>query len=122
MCVEFCNCVPSKFLNIPSLSRGDVEEIGKVTALTCGHTHGVTLMFYLQVVVIFLCMAVQKKPNEDIIAGIKSLDTFVQHDIRFFIENTLGRMETDALMRGEFTSRELNEGVHFNCIVAFTLM
>lgn len=59
-----------------------------------------------QVVVIFLCMAVQKKPNEDIIAGITSLDPFAQRDIMFFIENTLGKMETHALMTGEFTSGE----------------
>ena len=51
-----------------------------------------------------LCFAVQKKPNDDIIAGIFSLSTKVQRDLKFFIESTIAQVTSHAIVAGTFQS------------------
>ena len=53
---------------------------------------------------LLLCFAVQKKPNEDIIEGITSLDKPIQWNIMFFIESALAKVKSHAIASGTFTS------------------
>lgn len=57
-----------------------------------------------QAVVLLLCLAVQRKPNEDIIAKITTLQYQAQRDIMYFIEETLAKINSNALSSGLFTS------------------
>ena len=56
-----------------------------------------------------LCLAVQRKPNEDVIARITTLPYEAQRDIMYFIEEALAKMNSNALGSGLFTS-----GLHYN--------
>ena len=51
-----------------------------------------------------LCVAVQSKRNEDIVSAITSLDYEAQRDIMFFIESTLAKVKSHAIVAGTFTS------------------
>lgn len=53
---------------------------------------------------LLLCFSVQKKPNDDIIAGILSLSTEVQLDLKFFIESTIAQVKSHAISAGTFQS------------------
>ena len=69
------------------------------------HVHAIIILLRsIQVVVLLLCFAVQKKPNDDIIAGITSLDTKVQRDLKFFIESTIAQVTSHAIVAGTFQS------------------
>lgn len=57
-----------------------------------------------QIVVLLLLVAVQRKPNEDVIAKITTLDFQTQRDIMYFIESGLGKVNSHTLMAGGFTS------------------
>lgn len=57
-----------------------------------------------QVVVLLLSVAVQSKANEKIITDITSLDYEAQRDLMFFIETTLAKVKSHAIMAGTFTS------------------
>lgn len=59
---------------------------------------------FFQVVVLLLAVAVQSKPNEKIVSDITSLDYEVQRDLMFFIETTLAKVKSHAIMAGTFTS------------------
>ena len=54
--------------------------------------------------VLLLCLAVQRKPNEDVIARITTLRYKSQRDIMFFIEEALAKMMSHTLSSGLFTS------------------
>lgn len=51
-------------------------------------------------------MAVQSKTNDKIIADITSMDYEVQRDLMFFIETTLAKVKSHAIVAGTFTSGE----------------
>ena len=55
-------------------------------------------------IVLLLCLAVQRKPNEDVISRITTLDFDTQHDIMYFIEEALAKINSNALSTGNFTS------------------
>ena len=57
-----------------------------------------------QVVVLLLLIAIQRKPNEDLIAQITTLDVGTQKDIMYYFESGLGKVNSHALMAGGFTS------------------
>ena len=57
-----------------------------------------------QVVVLLLLIAVQRKPNEDLIAKITDLDVETQKDIMHYIESGLGKANSHTLVAGGFTS------------------
>jgi len=57
-----------------------------------------------QVVVLLLLIAVQRKPNEDMIAKITTLDFWTQRDIMYYIESGLGKANSHTLVAGGFTS------------------
>ena len=59
-----------------------------------------------QAVVLSLCLAVQRKPNEDVISHITTLHYKAQCDIMFFIEEALAKMNSNALSSRLFTSGE----------------
>ena len=53
---------------------------------------------------LLLSVAVQSKNNEAIINAITSLDYDAQRDIMYFIESTLAKVKSHAIMAGTFTS------------------
>lgn len=55
-------------------------------------------------VVLLLAVAVQSKANEKIISDITSLEYEAQRDLMFFIETTLAKVKSHAIMAGTFTS------------------
>ena len=55
-------------------------------------------------VVLLLAIAVQSRANEKIVHEITSLDYQVQRDLMFFIETTLAKVKSHAIMTGTFTS------------------
>jgi len=57
-----------------------------------------------QVVVLLLLIAVQRKPNEDMIAKITTLDFWTQRDIMYYIESGLGKKGSHTLVAVGFTS------------------
>ena len=61
----------------------------------------------LQVVVLLLSMAVQNKHNSSVISAITSLEYEVQRDLMFFIESTLTKVKSHAIIAGTFTSGNL---------------
>lgn len=63
---------------------------------------------------LLLAVAVQSKANERIIREITSLDYQVQRDLMFFIETTLAKVKSHAIMAGTFTSgkRKIVEHVY----------
>ena len=75
-------------------------------SLTHTHTHTHT-----QAVVLLLCLAVQRKPNEDVISRITTLPYKAQCDIMYFIEEALAKINSNALSSGLFTSGESNGGL-----------
>ena len=60
--------------------------------------------YFVQVVVLLLCVAVQSKENEKIVGAIMSMDMDTQRDIMFYIESTLAQVKSHALVAGTFTS------------------
>lgn len=67
-----------------------------------------------QVVVLLLSVAVQSKTNEKIINDITLLDYEVQRDLMFFIETTLAKVKSHAIMAGTFTSGKDSEPSHWS--------
>ena len=57
-----------------------------------------------QVVVLLLLIAVQRKPNEDTIAKITTLDLRTQRDLMYCIETGLGKANSHTLVAGGLTS------------------
>jgi len=57
-----------------------------------------------QVVVLLLLIAVQRKPNEDMIAKITTVDFWTQKHIMYYIESGLGKEGSHTLVAGGFTS------------------
>ena len=57
-------------------------------------------------VVLLLSVAVQSKANDKVIADITSMDYDVQRDLMFFIETTLAKVRSHAIIAGTFTSGE----------------
>ena len=53
---------------------------------------------------LLLALAVQSKNNDRIISAITSLDYGAQRDIMFFIESTLAKVKSHAIVAGTFTS------------------
>ena len=53
---------------------------------------------------LLLSVAVQSKNNESVVAAITSLDYVAQRDIMFFIESTLAKVKSHAIVAGTFTS------------------
>lgn len=51
-----------------------------------------------------LLVAVQSKSNEKVISDIMSLDYEGQRDLMFFIETTLAKVKSHAIIAGTFTS------------------
>lgn len=51
-----------------------------------------------------MSVAVQSRNNEAIISAITSLDYDAQRDIMFFIESTLAKVKSHAIVAGTFTS------------------
>ena len=72
-------------------------------SITHAHTHTHTHT-HTQAVVLLLCLAVQRKPNKDVISRITTLQYKAQCDIMFFIEEALAKMKSNALGSGLFTS------------------
>ena len=66
-----------------------------------------------QVVVLLLCLAVQHKPNEDVISRVTTLPYKAQCDIMYFIEEALAKMKSNALGSGLFTSGKGHTPVEF---------
>ena len=81
-----------------------------------------------QVVVLLLLIAIQRKPNEDIIAKITTLDFWIQRDLKYYIESGLGKANCHTLMAGGFTSggymREKRDMITSlkSCAKAYTCM
>lgn len=53
---------------------------------------------------LLLAVAVQSKANEQVVSDITCLDYEAQRDIMFFIETTLAKVRSHAIMAGTFTS------------------
>jgi hypothetical protein len=82
---EFCGCPLDQSVSRELLEAGDEEHLARA-------------------VVLLLCLAVQRKPNEDVISRITTLPYKAQCDIMFFIEEALAKMKSNALSSGLFTS------------------
>lgn len=68
-------------------------------------------------VVLLLSVAVQSRNNELIIAAITGLDYEAQRDIMFFIESTLAKVKSHAIVAGTFTSGMVHPMIHNSLLI-----
>ena len=55
---------------------------------------------------LFLSLAIEHKPNEEVIERMKKLEFTVQRDIMFYIEATVAKIHSHSIRAGTFTSGE----------------
>lgn len=92
-----------KAVSAEEIALGNQEHISRVKGSRT-NTRTFADSAFLQVVVLLLSVAVQSKNNEAIIGAITSLDYEAQRDIMFFIESTLAKVKSHAIVAGTFTS------------------
>lgn len=91
-----------KAVSAEEIALGNQEHISRVKGSRTNTSFADSA--FLQVVVLLLSVAVQSKNNEAIIGAITSLDYEAQRDIMFFIESTLAKVKSHAIVAGTFTS------------------